>query len=55
MEGRDVKASGSDFGDGNGDDVGSGLAVEAGWVGSFTEVSTRLYTLDSKVYIFLKL
>ena len=47
--------AGSEVGDGDVDDVVAGLAVEAGWVGFCTEVSTQLAMLESKVEIFLEL
>ena len=47
--------AGSEVGDGDVDDVVARLAVEAGWVGFCTEVSTQLAMLESKVEIFLEL
>ena len=54
-EGRDAEFSGSEVGEGGGDDVVAGLAVNAGWLGSRTEVSTQSATLEPKVETFLEL
>ena len=40
QEGRDAEFSGSEFGEGYGDGVVAGLAVNAGWLGLCTELST---------------
>ena len=55
LEGRDAEFSGSEVGEGGGDDVVAGLAVNVGWVRSCTDVYTQSATIEPKVETFLEL